>query len=75
MKRALRDRLNGAWDSWPGKVWRMTVEGVELVRENIALSRVDRCAGILKRFWNTFRRRTRGFESKTGKPGGDGYGE
>ena len=68
VKRALRDRLNDAWDSWPGKVWRMTVEGVELVRENIALSRVDRCTEILRGFWNTFRRRTRELRVKQESP-------
>ena len=58
VKRTLRDRLVNAWASWPGKVWRMTTEGVQLVKEHVALSRVDRCTGNLKGFWNTFRRRT-----------------
>ena len=57
VKRTLKDRLEKAWDSWPGKVWRMTTESVKLVKEHIALGRVDRCSGILKGFWNTFRRK------------------
>ena len=55
IKKILKDRLQKSWDSWPSKVWKMTNEGVQLVREHIALTRVDRCTGILKGFWNTFR--------------------
>ena len=58
VKGTLKDRFVKAWDSWPAKVWKMTTESVQLVKEHIALNRVERCAGILMGFWNTFRGRT-----------------
>ena len=54
IKTMLKDRLCKSWDSWPSKVWKMTEEGVQLVRENIDMTRVERCTGIMKSFWNTF---------------------
>ena len=56
IKNMLKDRLQKSWDSWPSKVWKMTDQGVQLVKEQIALTRVDRCTGILKGFWtHTFK--------------------
>ena len=42
----------------------MTTEGVQLVKEHMTLNRVERCAGILKGFWSTFRGRTSGSSVK-----------
>ena len=68
IKKMLKDRLQKSWDSWPSKVWKMTDEGVQLVKKHIALTRVDRCAGILKGFWNTFRKKTSGPSVKQEQP-------
>ena len=38
VKKMLKDRLEKSWDSWPSKVWQMTTEGVQLVKEQMALS-------------------------------------
>ena len=32
IKKMLKDRLQRSWDSWPSKVWKMTEEGVQLVK-------------------------------------------
>ena len=61
-------RLEKSWDSWPSKVWQMTTEDVQLVKEHMALSRAERCAGILKGFWNTFRGKTSGSSVKQEQP-------
>ena len=57
-KEMLRDRLRESWDSWPSKVWKMTDEGVQLVREQIARPKTERSTGILQCFWNTLREET-----------------
>ena len=43
IKEMLKDRLHQSWDSWPSRVWKMTDEGVELVREQIAKPKSERC--------------------------------
>ena len=68
VKKMLKDRLGKTWDSWPSKVWKMTTEGVQLVNEHVALTRVERCAGILKGFWNTFRGKASGSSVKQEQP-------
>ena len=68
IKKMLKDRLQKSWDSWPSKVWKMTEEGVQLVKEHIDMTRVDRSTGILKSFWNTFRRKTSGGTVKQEQP-------
>ena len=69
VKKMLKDRFEKTWDSWPSKVWKMTTEGVQLVKEHIALTRVETCAGVLKGFWNTFRGKTSGSSVKQEQPG------
>ena len=64
----LKDRLQRSWYSWPSKVWKMTEEGVQLVKDHIDMTRVDRCTGILKCFWNTFRKKTFGTTVKQEQP-------
>ena len=68
VKKMLKDRLDKGWDSWPSKVWKMTEEGVQLVKDNIEMTRVERCAGIMKSFWNTFRKKTSGTPVKQEYP-------
>ena len=68
IKEMLKDRLRKSWDLWPGKVWRMTDEGVQLVKEQIAKPKVERCTGILQGFWNTFRKKTSGTSVKQEEP-------
>ena len=46
----------------------MTDEGVQLVREQIAMPKVERCTGILQGFWNTFRKKTSGTSVKQEEP-------
>ena len=57
IKEMLKDRLRKSWDSWPSKVWKMTDEGVQLVREQIAKPKTERSTGILQCFWNTLRKK------------------
>ena len=57
VKNMLKDRLRESWDSWPNKVWRVTDEGVQLVREQIARPKPERSTGILQCFWNTLRKK------------------
>ena len=42
IKEMLKDRLRKSWDSWPSKVWKLTDEGVQLVREQIAKPKTER---------------------------------
>ena len=64
IKGMLKDRLRDSWHLWPSNVWKMTDEGVQLVREQIAMPKVERCTGILQGFWNTFRKKTSGTSVK-----------
>ena len=68
IKNMLKDRLIKSWDSWPSKVWKMTEEGVQLVKEHIDKTRVERCTGIMRSFWNTFRKKTSGTPMKQEQP-------
>ena len=69
IKKALGNRLTNAWDSWPGKVWRMTAERVQLVKEHIAL-KGWREAPVSLRDSGTLSGRNRRNEGDVGSPHG-----
>ena len=68
IKEMLKDRLRKRWDSWPSKVWKMTDEGVQLVREQIAKPKPERSTGILQCFWNSLRKKTSSTSVKQEEP-------
>ena len=64
----LKNRLRTSWDSWPNKVWKVTDEGVQLVREQIAKPKTERSTGILQCFWNSLRKKTSATSVKQEEP-------
>ena len=68
IKDMLKDRLRKSWDSWPSKVWKLTDEGVQLVREQITKPKKERSTGILQCFWNTLRKKSSGTSVKQEEP-------
>ena len=55
MRAALGDIYQGAWDSWPEKVWRSNNDSVILVQTDIRQEKQQRTQGILQCVWNNVR--------------------
>ena len=52
VRKRLGYRFAEAWDSWPNQVWKVTTEGVEIVKAHIALQKTERTTGIFTGLWN-----------------------
>ena len=68
IKNMLKERLREGWDSWPNKVWKVTDEGVQLVRAQIAKPKPERSTGILQCFWNSLRKKPSATNVKQEEP-------